>query len=238
MVTSETGSARFLWIVLKTLGALMVLAIVGVVVLIGIVEYHFHQATTPPDVAAIARSPAVAQADLHAAAVIDGRVTSAVGMMPWKTPAVTSVEDVCESEPGSFFGQGDGPVRCDRRVIQFVSFDGDLAARNAAWDRALRGAGWTNTDMPQVAPSGAPPSVRYRDDAAGAELDIVWGERPQPPVLRTLLPVSSASAARVYRAGPAVDVDATITGAYSHSRYVAIVSAYLSYYDAAADRGH
>lgn len=237
MVTSGTGSARFLWIVLKTLGALIVLAIVGVVVLIGIVEYHFHKATTPPDVAAIARSPAVAQAGLHAAAVIDGRVTSAVGMMPWKTPAVTSIEDVCESEPGSFFGQGYGPVRCGRRVIQFVSFDGDLAARNAAWDRALRGAGWTNTDMPQVTPSGAPPSVRYRD-AVGAELDIVWGERPQPPLLRTLLPAAGASATRVYRAGQPVDVDATITEAYLHSRYVAIVSAYLWYYDAAADPGH
>jgi hypothetical protein len=189
-------------------------------------------------VAAIARSPAVAEADRQAAAVIDGRVTSVVGMMPWKTPAVTSIQDVCESEPGSFFGQGYGPVRCSRRVIQFVSFDGDLAARNAAWDRALRGAGWTSTDMPYAVPSSSvPPAAHYRD-AAGAVLDIVWGERPDPPVLHSPPRTSDASGTRVYRADQAVDVDATITEAYAHSRYVAIVSADLWYYDAAADRGN
>jgi hypothetical protein len=224
MVTSGSRWSTVLRIVLTALALVVLL----VVVLIGIVSYQFHRATTPPDVAAIARSAKVVQADRRAEATVDGQVAAAIQMMPWPAPATTAVEDVCESLPGSFFGQGYGPVRCTRRVTRFLSFDGDLAARSAAWDRALRGAGWTPSGSSGNAP-GVPPSVEYRDPA-GVALTVVWGERPQLPLLRPSIRIAHDSDTQVFRASVPVDADATIREAYAHSRYVVVATGFLAYY--------
>jgi hypothetical protein len=61
-------------------------------------------------------------------------------------------------------------------------------------------------------------------------LTVVWGERPQPPLLRPSTRLAHDSDTHVVRASTPVDVDATIREAYAHSRYVAVATGFLAYY--------
>jgi hypothetical protein len=230
MASSEprgTGCLRFL------LGAVAVFILL-VVALFGLVEYQFHRATTPPDVAKTARSAAVAGTDQRAVVMLDSRLTAVLGQAPWLTPAATSIEDRCSSDHGPFFGRYQPPV-CTRTVARFVSFDGDLVARGVQWDRALRADGWIVSSGLDASPPAiaAVNSVRADyQDAADVQLSVFWGERPSPPLFNQRGPQIGRSEAEVYLTDQPVDVAATSRELYQRFRYVAVVSVELTYYDA------
>jgi hypothetical protein len=223
------------------------------------VVVHFALRPAPrPDVGAVARSPAVVDADTRATAVLDDRLTDAVGLASWLVPEATAVRDVCSTRLGLTFGGPYQPVTCVRTVTRYLAFDSDFAARNGAWDEALRSAGWyPGTDtmdsalyryqatagQPDGNPSAAPvlatdlPGVEYT--AAGrVYLRIEWAERPKlPPGSFPVVDPGRASAdsLTVIRAAKPVDVDAVVRGAFTAHRYLAAVTVSQTYYLAGHD---
>ena len=200
-------------------------------VVVGAVLHWLHRASTPPDVAAVARSAPVDEAGRRAAAMLDDRVAAVVGAAAWEWSSPAALADVCLAEPGSFFGQGFGPVRCTRTVTRVLAFDGDLAARNTEWGRALHTAGFTahrGLDEPAAAGPGGR-DVSYRD-AAGVSLEISWGGSGYPPSFHGPPQVIRASDNEVYRAHRPVDGDAAIRDALGRGRHVAVVTVHFTYH--------
>jgi hypothetical protein len=227
---TTTGTRRRAGLVTVLVWVVLLAVVLGAVV-IGTVLYRLDRASTPPDVAAVARSAAVQDAGRRAAALLDDRVATVVDAAAGESPAPAAVADVCLSEPGSFIGQGYGPVTCTRTITRILAFDGDLPARTTQWDRALRAAGWAGSrglDQP-VPPDAWAGTASYRD-GAGVSLEIGWGERGYPPSFHGPPLVVRLADNEVYRTHRPIDGDAAIRAAFRRSRYVAVATVSFTYH--------
>lgn len=216
--------------VLKTIAALVVIAVVAIVGIGVVIGYTLHKASTPPDVAAVATSAAVAAADQQAIRLIDDRLTTLTALAVDMTPAATSVEDVCGSEPGSTFGAAYGPVTCVRTVTRYFGFGGAVAARSEGWDKALRAAGWSSHE-PSPQPSAWRRPMTY-DDPSRVGLSVEWADRPQIPM--DLGPYSQLDATYA-RAEQRVEPDTAAATVYRDSPHMAVAVLQLSYFDASVE---
>ena len=173
------------------------------------VSVAFHHDETPPDVAGIARSQPVADADhLAASATSASLKVVAPPAASWLAPGPTTVSDFCESTQGDEFGAGWNPTTCTRTVTAYFFFNGSFPQHLQAWDTALRASGWsgfgdplseTLSDYARIShkPGPGEPGPTYlatslprsglyvRTDEGSptsgqaVDLTFLWAERPQ-----------------------------------------------------------
>jgi site-specific recombinase XerC len=136
----------------------------------------------PPDVAGVARSAEVAEADGVAAALLERRLAVLQALAPWLVAQATFVEDGCGTERKPYaIGQWP-PVRCSRSVTRVFGFDGDLAGRARALEQALHAAGWRRGERRFCDSYGLDLLVRWRWPAPAGG-DRIWVSRgPDAPL--------------------------------------------------------
>jgi hypothetical protein len=123
------------------------------------------------DVAAIAGSTAVIEADREATATL---LTRLAGVLAAVGPAqATAVTDRCSTLPGEF--DNGGRVECYRVVTAYL---GTSAPPDARWDQDLRRAGWSNR-QDRSPPFGDPPLGYLKPPVDAVELD--WVKQPATP---------------------------------------------------------
>ena len=99
-----------------------------------------------PNVAAVARSAPVDDADLSATNSLNDEASRLQQILPWIHPVARGVDDTCStwSHDGSFGRSAYWlPISCTRKLAWFGSFDGSLPAQQARIDAALQHAGLT-----------------------------------------------------------------------------------------------
>lgn len=123
------------------------------------------------DVAAIAGSAAVTEADREATATLRTRLA---GVLAAVGPAqATAVTDRCSTLRGKF--DNGGRVECYRVVTAYL---GTNAPPDASWDQSLRRAGWFNRED-RSPPFGDPPVAYLKPPVDAVELD--WVKQPATP---------------------------------------------------------
>jgi len=231
MTDAGTVARRALFIILALI---IVLPIAGIVTVL----IAFSIATRSPDLAKVAHSAEVTNADRAGTALLDDRLDAVVRAAPAPSLLATSIEDRCESG-SAFFGQRPS-VRCSRSVVRYLGINGAFAVRQQSWDRALKAAGWRSDDAgPTAVPTAPPVTVYYRSAAPDLiQVRLEWTERPRTPDAYRDFDRGShppAYAREGYLADQPVDKIAVYQQAYAHNRYVVAVGT-VTYYFPTAER--
>jgi hypothetical protein len=97
----------------------------------------------PPDVDGISHSPDVQAADRRATALGDQWLSALRQAMPWASELAESTVDFCRTQRSGGFGDpGWDKVECERVVIDYRAFDGDIRYRLGQIDTATTDAGF------------------------------------------------------------------------------------------------
>ena len=209
------------------IGVVIGLAFVLAAVIVGVFVHTMGKNSTPPDVAKVARSSAVAGADDQAVPLLDRSIAAAVAVAPKFTLGPRGVDDTCGSEPGGSFGQGWSSVSCSRTVAQVLSCDCDVRAGMRVWDRALAGGGWHGSDS-APAPSGPSAGWLNYTDVNRVYLEITWGGSADRGLFHgPWRPLESKPAPR---AGAPLDIKTAVTEALARHRMAVVVTVEQRYY--------
>lgn len=216
--------------VLRVLAAVVVLAVAGVAVLV----YQWERHLTPPDVAATAGSAPVRQAAERAAGQLDARALEVLRPVPWLAPVSSGVEDVCQTEGGTFIGSGWGPVICSRTTWRVLGTEDADLDRRQEWDKALRADGWRDVSAPD-GPSAVPVPRRNYRGTDGVAVAVTWVESPADLTKLAAPRPYPDSNLRVDRLYEPLDEAATRRAATRY-RHLVVVTASVQYHgpDAAA----
>jgi hypothetical protein len=127
----------------------------------------------PPDVKALADSPAAREADRAATASTTRQIARLRKATPWATYLDTSVTDLCQSRIQSAaltFHPHWSPVSCLRYTVVYAAFDGDIQRHLRQLDTAVGALPWQPTDPPGSPPGGLVAELAYlRQPPDGAD---------------------------------------------------------------------
>jgi hypothetical protein len=184
-------------------------ALVGVIGLYVALNVYSRHLATPPDVAGIARSQSVVDADRAAVAATSADLKAlAPDGASWLAPGPAGVSDLCVSHQNDGFVASWTPTACVRTITAYFFFNGSFERHMQAWDAALRATGWVTIGDPLSLPLSyyakyghkpepGEPSLRYLatslplsdpyyralpgSPAPAQSVDLVfrWAERPQ-----------------------------------------------------------
>jgi hypothetical protein len=207
--------------------AVLVLVVTVPVVLIVGVGIWLHFAWAAPDIHQQIKSADFQQRHTAAIAGTDEATVTFFTTAPRGTRLADSVRDRCAATSDVF---GAKPTtKCDRRVVVYLAFNGDLAAVQRTWSRNLAPTGWAGPEQP------APATIQRFDSATGTAL-ITWHTRPQ--IDRTVgdfergVPETDYDHQVTLEQKP-IDVADVYQDAYAQNRYLAEIAIDEAYYPGA-----
>ncbi|MFB7470135.1 hypothetical protein [Kitasatospora sp. NPDC056184] len=187
---------------------MLVALLVVLVALAGWMLWSIHRAFAtpdPPDLRALVKAPATAEARRAAERDTDGRIARLPELLPWVERLGTSTVDVCWTEVESaMWGRGNWTApTCERTVKLYLALDTtDIRTRLADLDRYLDAEGWQGVDDGRGSliaaddyahsPGGDTSPERLAEAAARPIAPSVRFGRPAAEPVRTSLDVDVA----------------------------------------------